>query len=134
MGKRPRARPYKFSKKDGTTHETKDHCIAGGADAADAGGLRLQQRDPSGNGDAAVSGTTDSTEEATATVSGGVNRLDDYLVLLTEDETYAVFDFGEDVDPAELEEGDSVTVTYTGELGSEDPAPVAVSITKSETA
>ena len=90
--------------------------------------------DPSGNGDAAVSGTTDSTEEATATVSGVVNRLDDYLVLLTEDETYAVFDFGEDVDPAELEEGDSVTVTYTGELGSEDPAPVAVSITKSETA
>ena len=55
-------------------------------------------------------------------------------MLLTEDETYAVFDFGEDVDPAELEEGDSVTVTYTGELGSEDPAPVAVSITKSETA
>ena len=90
--------------------------------------------DPSGNGDAAVSGTTDSAEEATATVSGVVNRLDDYLVLLTEDETYAVFDFGEDVDPAELEEGDSVTVTYTGELGSEDPAPVAVSITKSETA
>ena len=59
--------------------------------------------DPSGNGDAAVGGTTDSTEEATATVSGVVNRLDDYLVLLTEYETYAVFDFGEDVDPAELE-------------------------------
>ena len=78
--------------------------------------------------------TEGETQEATATVSGVVNRLDDYLVLLTEDETYAVFDFGEDVDPAELEEGDSVTVTYTGELGSEDPAPVAVSITKSETA
>lgn len=66
--------------------------------------------------------------ESTATVSGYVNRLDDYLVLLTDDEEYAVFDFGEDVDPASLEEGDRVTVTYTGELGSEDPAPVAVAI------
>ena len=66
--------------------------------------------------------------ESTATVSGYVNRLDDYLVLLTDDEEYAVFDFGEDVDPAALEEGDRVTVTYTGELGSEDPAPVAVAI------
>lgn len=66
--------------------------------------------------------------ESTATVSGYVNRLGDYLVLLTDDEEYAVFDFGEDVDPASLEEGDRVTVTYTGELGSEDPAPVAVAI------
>ena len=66
--------------------------------------------------------------ESTATVSGYVNRLDDYLVLLTDDEEYAVFDFGEDVDPESLEEGDRVTVTYTGELGSEDPAPVAVAI------
>ena len=66
--------------------------------------------------------------ESTATVSGYVNRMDDYLVLLTDDEEYAVFDFGEDVDPASLEEGDRVTVTYTGELGSEDPAPVAVAI------
>ena len=70
--------------------------------------------------------------EDTAAVSGVVNRLGDFLVLLTEDDTYAVFDFGEDVDPEALEEGDSVTVTYTGELGSEDPAPVAVSVEKAE--
>ena len=88
--------------------------------------------DPSGNGDAAVSGTTDSTEEATATVSGVVNRLGDFLVLLTEDDTYALFDFGEGVDPDALEEGDSVTVTYTGELGSEDPVPVAVAVEKED--
>lgn len=86
----------------------------------------------SGNGDAAASGTSDSTEEATATVSGVVNRLDDYLVLLTDDGEYVVFDFGKDVDAAALEEGDSVTVTYTGELGSEDPAPVAASVEKAE--
>ena len=35
-------------------------------------------------------------------------------------------------DAAALEEGDSVTVTYTGELGSEDPAPVAASVEKAE--
>ena len=70
--------------------------------------------------------------ESTATVSGYVNCLDDYLVLLTDDEEYAVFDFGEDVDPAALEEGDRVTVTYTGELGSEDSTPVAVAIEKAE--
>ena len=62
-----------------------------------------------------------------------VNRLDDYLVLLTDDGEYMVFDFGEDVDSSSLEEGDRVTVSYTGQLGSEDPAPVAVSIEKAET-
>ena len=67
-------------------------------------------------------------QEDTASVSGVVNRLGDYLVLLTDDEAYVVFDFGEEVDPEALEEGDRVTVTYTGELESEDPAPVAVSI------
>ena len=71
-------------------------------------------------------------QEDTAAVSGVVNRLGDFLVLLTEDDAYVVFDFGEDVDPDALEEGDSVTVTYTGELGSEDPAPVAVSVEKAE--
>ena len=69
----------------------------------------------------------------TAAVSGVVNRLDDYLVLLTDDGEYMVFDFGEDVDSSSLEEGDRVTVSYTGQLGSEDPAPVAVSIEKAET-
>jgi len=43
-----------------------------------------------------------------------------------------IFDFGEDVDQGRLEEGDSVTVTYTGELGSEDPVPVAVSVEKTD--
>ena len=85
-----------------------------------------------------VSGTDDTTgsgadAEETAAISGVVNRLDDYLVLLTDDGEYMVFDFGEDVDSSSLEEGDRVTVSYTGQLGSEDPAPVAVSIEKAET-
>ena len=72
------------------------------------------------------------TQEDTDAVSGVVNRLGDFLVLLTEDDTYAIFDFGEGVDPDALEEGDSVTVTYTGELGSEDPVPVAVAVEKED--
>ena len=84
------------------------------------------------------SGKTDAgsggKKEDSATVSGVVNRMGDFLVLLTEDGAYQVFDFGEDVDQESLEEGDSVTVTYTGELGSEDPAPVAVSVEKTDAA
>ena len=72
----------------------------------------------------------DAAEEQT--ISGVVNRLGDYLVLLDGDEEYRVFDFGENVDTSALEEGDSVTVTYTGTLGSEDPVPVAVAIEKTE--
>ena len=70
----------------------------------------------------------DAQEEQT--ISGVVNRLDDYLVLLDNDDEYRIFDFGEGVDQSKLAEGDKVTVTYTGEWGSEDPAPVAVSIQK----
>ena len=55
----------------------------------------------------------DGKEEDSATVNGVVNRMGDFLVLLTDDGTYQVFDFGEDVDQGRLEEGDSVTVTYT---------------------
>ena len=83
--------------------------------------------DTSGNGD-----TPENSAEAGTTVSGVVNRLGDFLVLLTDDGEYRVFEFGEEVDTSSLEEGDSVTVTYTGELDSEDPAPVAVSIEKAE--
>lgn len=87
----------------------------------------------SGAGDASGSDAGSGTDtEATAAVSGVVNRLGDFLVLLTDDGEYRIFDFGEGLDTSGLEEGDSVTVTYTGELGSEDPAPVAVSIEENE--
>ncbi len=64
------------------------------------------------------------------TISGTVNRLEDYLVLVDGEGAYHVFDFGEDVDPDSLSEGDDVTVTYTGTLDSEDPAPVATAVEK----
>ena len=76
-------------------------------------------------------GTDDSKTAEEQTISGTVNRLGDYLVLLDGDE-YRVFDFGDSVDASGLEEGDRVTVTYTGTLGSEDPAPVATAIQKEE--
>lgn len=69
-----------------------------------------------------------SDAEEAQTISGIVNRLDSYLVLLDDEGNYLVFDFGDDVDQKALAEGDRVTVTYTGELGSENPAPVAVDI------
>ena len=64
------------------------------------------------------------------TISGVVNRLGNYLVLLDGEGEYHIFDFGEDVDQSSLEEGDRVTVTYTGTLDNEDPSPVAVAITQ----
>lgn len=66
------------------------------------------------------------------TIRGIVNRVDDYLVLLDDSGEYHIFDFGENVDPTALEEGDSVTVTYTGTLDSEDPAPVAAAVEAAE--
>lgn len=70
--------------------------------------------------------------EEQQTISGVVNRIGDYLVLLDEEESYRIFDFGEGVDAAGVEEGDRVTVTYTGVLDSEDPAPVAIAIEAGE--
>ena len=69
-------------------------------------------------------------ETEAQTISGIVNRLGNYLVLLDDEGNYLIFDFGEDVDSSTLAEGDRVTVTYTGDLGSENPAPVAVAIQK----
>ena len=74
--------------------------------------------------------TDGQAENNEQTISGIVNQLGDYLVLLDDQEEYQIFDFGEQVDPSTLEEGDKVTVTYTGTLGSEDPAPVATAIEK----
>lgn len=78
----------------------------------------------------------DSTPTASAqavegkTLTGVINRLEDYLVLLTDDGVYQPMDFGEGVSTQGLEEGDKVEVTYTGELNSVDADPVIVAITK----
>ena len=77
----------------------------------------------------AADGESSGETAAEQTISGVVNRLDDYLVLLDENGEYHNFDYGIDVDPTSLEEGDSVTVTYNGTLDG-DETPVAVSIDK----
>ena len=82
----------------------------------------------------AAADKTDDTAETTVaegqTISGVVNRLGEFLVLLDDNGDYHTFDFGVDVDPSGLEEGDNVTVTYNGTLDSEDETPVATDIEK----
>ena len=73
---------------------------------------------------------TDREGAAGGTVEGVVNRNGDFLVLLTDEGEYQTFEFGAGVDTGALEEGDCVSVTYTGELGKEDSTPTAVSISK----
>lgn len=65
-------------------------------------------------------------------VRGTINKIANYLVLLTEDEAYQVMDFGEGVTLDDFAEGDKVEVTYTGELGVEGAAPVLTAIVKVE--
>lgn len=84
-----------------------------------------QAEQPAGD-DAGAGEETAAQEEKT--IEGIVNRVGDYLVLLDNDGEYRIFDFDSELDPSKLTEGDQVTVTYTGELGSEDPAPVAILI------
>ena len=64
------------------------------------------------------------------TLKGIINRIDDYLVLLTDDEVYQTMDFGEGVTMDGFSEGDRVEVTYTGVLNSPEADPVIIAITK----
>lgn len=112
---------------DQTQEQTQDQAADQTQDQADD-----QTQDQTGDQaeDQAQDQTQDQADDSaeTQTISGVVNRLDNYLVLMDGDGAYHIFDFGEDVDQSSLEEGDSVTVTYTGVLDSEDPAPVAIAI------
>jgi hypothetical protein len=65
-------------------------------------------------------------------VHGIINRIDDYLVLLTEDGNYLSMDLGEGVTLDGFEEGDNVDVTYTGNLEAEEILPVVTAITKTD--
>lgn len=64
------------------------------------------------------------------TISGVINRIGDFMVLLTDDGEYQIFDFDKEIDPSGFAEGDRVEVTYTGVLGDENVNPVAVVIMK----
>lgn len=61
-------------------------------------------------------------------IRGIVNKLDSYLVLLTEAGEYQTMIYGEGVSDEGLAEGDKVSVTYTGTLGDEDNPPVITDI------
>ena len=74
----------------------------------------------------AETGTPNEEEHA---VSGVVNKLEDYLVLLVGDD-YQVFDFAKDLKVDDISEGDEVTVVYTGTLGDEQNPPVVIEIAK----
>ena len=63
-------------------------------------------------------------------VSGIINQMGDYLVLLTGDGEYQGMDYGKGVSVDGFAEGDSVEITYTGELGVDGATPVITAISK----
>ena len=72
-----------------------------------------------------------SEQENTAdeqTLAGVINRMGDFLVLLTDEGEYQIMDLAEGVSLNGFSEGDSVIVTYTGELGNEETPPVVSAI------
>ena len=69
-------------------------------------------------------------ETKTATVSGVINRMDNFLVLLLDNDSYQIFDFAKGLDTSGFAEGDRVEVTYTGVLGDENDTPVATKMVK----
>lgn len=98
------------------------------------GGNKNQSEKPVSSESSQSSSPDKSSEEPKEekTVEGTINKIDTYLVLLTEDGEYQVMDYGEGVTVDEFMEGDKVVVTYTGELGSETSTPVIVSIAKAK--
>ena len=72
------------------------------------------------------------TAEDTQVIHGTINKIDSYLVLLTDDGEYQIMDYGEEIDMDAFSEGDSVNVTYTGTLGDEEHSPVITAIEKAE--
>ena len=87
---------------------------------------------PAGGGSDAPAPSGDVVQAGDGVVRGIVNRLEEYLVLLTEEGEYLVLDLGEGVSLDGLEEGDGVAVTYTGDLEADDPAPVAIAIVRTD--
>lgn len=81
--------------------------------------------------------TAESSQSETTTgeekvITGTINKIDTYLVLLTEDGSYYPMELGEGVVLDDFAEGDSVKVTYTGNLEAEEEIPVITSIVKTE--
>ena len=66
------------------------------------------------------------------TLSGVINRMDDFLVLLTDAGEYQVMDLGEGVSLDGFAEGASVPATYRGGRGDEETPPVVSSTEPAE--
>lgn len=82
--------------------------------------------------DASDKSKEEQKQKDTKVVQGTINKIDTYLVLLTDDGEYQVMDYGEGVTVDEFMEGDKVAITYTGELGDEANSPVIVAIEKAK--
>ena len=65
-------------------------------------------------------------------VHGVINRIDNYLLLLTDDGEYQIMEYGEGITMDGFAEGDRVDVSYTGELGVDGTYLVITAITKTE--
>ena len=63
-------------------------------------------------------------------LKGVINRIDSYLILLTDDEVYQTMELGEGVSMDGFAEGDRVEATYTGVLNSPEADPVIIAIQK----
>lgn len=90
------------------------------------------QMDSSAGSQMDASDKSKEEQKDTKVVQGTINKIDTYLVLLTDDGEYQVMDYGEGVTVDEFMEGDKVAITYTGELGDEANSPVIVAIEKAK--
>ncbi len=88
-----------------------------------------RQTDSSADGQLDASDKSEEQKEE-KTIQGIINKIGNYLVLLTEDGEYHVMDFGEGVDTEPFKEGDKVEITYTGDLADEENSPVIVAMEK----
>ena len=88
------------------------------------------QADSSADGSADAPDKSEEEQKEEKTIQGIVNKIGNYLVLLTEDGEYHVMDFGEGVDAKQFKEGDKVEITYTGDLADEENSPVIVAMEK----
>lgn len=89
-----------------------------------------QQTDSSADGQLDPSDKSEEEQKEEKTIQGIINKIGNYLVLLTEDGEYHVMDFGEGLDTEPFKEGDKVEITYTGDLTNEENSPVIVAMEK----
>lgn len=101
--------------------------LAGCKAPAGSGGKESSKPAPSGSPEVSATQAPEGK-----ILKGVINRIGNYLVLLTDDEVYQTMEYGEGVTMDGFSEGDRVEVTYTGVLNSPDEDPVVIAIQKEE--